>query len=230
MKIFAIFMLLTLQLFAFSTTNLQYLYGNFEGETFLDTQNGAKQTVTLEHYRTWDYGDIYAFGEYVHAKDGMRFSNLKDDYYGEISPRLSINKIADITVSNGLFKEWYAAFQHNRGRDYRGWLYGAGVDLNIPAFSTFGVNLYKKVQNIGKDTYQLSLNYYLPLIDKWHFEGFVDYTGIDFLTQNQLLYNIAPIFGVTQQKFEAGVEWHYYHENTAHKENSVFQAMVKLTF
>lgn len=230
MKIFVFIILLILELAAFSTTNIQYLYGDFKGATFLDTQNGAKQTITAEHYQTWNYGDLYTFVDYVNAQDGLKFSGLKNDFYGEFSPRLSINKMTNNMPSNGLFKEWYMAFQYNRGREYQGWLYGVGVNLNLPAFSVFGINLYRKAQNIGSDTYQLSLNYYIPLGNQWHFEGFIDYSGIDFLTQNQLLFNISSIFDITQQKFEIGTEWHYYHENTTHKENSVFQAMVKFTF
>ena len=42
-------LLLATSLNAFSTTNIQYLYGDFEGQTFLDTQNGAKHTITAEH-------------------------------------------------------------------------------------------------------------------------------------------------------------------------------------
>lgn len=215
---------------AFSTTNIQYLYGDFEGPTFLDTQKGAKQTVTAEHYRTFGYGDLFMFADYTHAKEGLRFSGRKDDLYGELSPRLSLNKIAGIPLSDGFIKEWYASFQYNRGEDYRAWLYGAGVDLNIPGFSVFGLNLYRKSQNIGKDTYQLSANYYAPLGERWHFEGFLDWTGNDVLTQNQLLFNLSPSLGIQEGKLDIGSEWHYYREETYNTDNSVFQAMIKYTF
>jgi nucleoside-specific outer membrane channel protein Tsx len=85
-----IFTLFISHLSAFSTTNVQYLYGNFEGPTFLDTQTGAKQTLTAEHFRTWDYGDLYMFVDYAYAKNGLQFSNLKNDLYGELSPRVSL--------------------------------------------------------------------------------------------------------------------------------------------
>jgi nucleoside-specific outer membrane channel protein Tsx len=230
MKLFFLFALLASYLSAFSTTDIQYLYGNFEGPTFLDTQTGAKQTVTAEHFRTWDYGDLYMFVDYAYAKNGLQFSNLKNDLYGEFSPRISLNKITNTTISDGIIKEWYCAFQYNRSQTYRGWLYGVGIDLNIPGFSIFGLNVYRKIQNIGSDTYQLSSNYYLPLSDRWHFEGFSDWTTIDFLTQNQVLFNIAPSIGITAGKLEVGTEWHYYHENTYHQDNDVFQAMVKYTW
>ena len=222
--------LIATTLSAFSTTNIQYLYGDFEGQTFLDTQNGAKQTVTAEHYRTFEYGDIFMFADFAYAHDGLQFTNKKNDLYGELSPRLSLDKIGGFSSSMGILKESYAAFQYNRGDKYHGWLYGVGCDLALPGFSVFGVNLYRKIQNIGQNTYQLSLNYTLPLGDGWHIEGFTDWTTRDFLSQNQLLFDLSPITGIKEGKLEVGSEWHYYHENSYHNDNDVFQAMIKYTF
>lgn len=229
-KIVLIALFLGAHLFAYSSTNLQYLYGRFEGPTFLDTQNGIKHTVTGEHYRTWEYGDLFMFADYVYAPDGLRFTDKKNDLYGEFSPRISLNKISGTPVFEGFVREVYASFQHNRSDTFRAWLYGAGVDLNVPGFSVFGVNLYRKIQNIGDDTYQLSLNYYAPLGDKWHFEGFADWTGRDFLSQNQLLYNVSDLIRIHTGKVEIGTEWHYYHENVYHTDNDVFQAMIKYSW
>ncbi|MDD5161218.1 MAG: outer membrane protein OmpK [Sulfuricurvum sp.] len=227
--LFASFLLAT-QLSAFSTTNIQYLYGDFEGPTFLDTQGDSKQTITAEHYRTFDYGDAFAFFDYVYANKGLRFSGDKNDLYGEISPRLSLNKIGGFRTSEGLIKEYYAAFQYNGSNTYHAWLYGIGSDLNIPGFSVFGLNLYRKIQNIGIETYQLSANYYAPLSERWHFEGFSDWTTRDFLSQNQLLFNLSQTLGIKEGKLEVGTEWHYYHENNYHSDNDVFQAMIKYVF
>ncbi|MDD5052115.1 MAG: outer membrane protein OmpK [Sulfuricurvum sp.] len=226
-RIIFLHLLFASYLSAFSTTNIQYLYGNFEGPTFLDTQGGNKQTLTVEHYRTFDYGDLFTFADYIYAKNGLRFTDKKNDLYGEFSPRLSINKISGIPISDGLIKEWYGAFQYNGSNTYHASLYGIGTDLNIPGFTLFGCNLYRKIQNIGIDTYQLSLNYYAPLGDRWHFEGFLDWTTRDTLTQNQLLFDISTIFPIATGKLEAGTEWHYYHENNYHNDNDVFQVLVK---
>ena len=222
--------LLASHLFAFSATNIQYLYGNFEGPTFLDTQHGDKQTITAEHYRTWEYGDMFMFADYTYAKGRLQFTDHKNDLYGEFSPRLSLNKMMHIPTSRGLIKEWYGAYQHNRSDSYRANLYGLGSDLNIPGFDVLGLNVYRKIQNIGNDTYQLSANYSITLSERWHFEGFTDWTTVDFLTQDQLLFNLAPSLGITAGKLEIGTEWHYYHENTYHQDNDVFQAMVKYSW
>lgn len=56
----------TISLWSFETTNVQLLYSNgFDGNTFVyDTKNGKKTTVTFEHFRTFDYGDVYVCGYY----------------------------------------------------------------------------------------------------------------------------------------------------------------------
>lgn len=229
-QLLLISILLTSHLCAFSTSNIQYLNGDFQGATFLDTQHGTKQTVTAEHYRTWEYGDMFMFADYVYAKEGLQFTNRKNDLYGEFSPRVSLNKVMDIPISTGIVREWYSAYQHNRSDTYRANLYGIGSDLNIAGFDVFGLNAYRKIQNIGENTYQLSLNYSITLSERWHLEGFADWTTIDFLTQNQLLFNLAPSVGMTADKLEVGTEWHYYNETTYHTKNDVFQAMIKYTF
>lgn len=223
-------LLLAANLSAFSSTNIQYLYGNFKGPTFLDTLKGEKHTMTVEHYRTFDYGDMFAFVDYVYTAEGLQFTEKKNDLYGEVSPRVSLNKIAGFPASSGIVKEVFASFQYNRSDTYRAWLYGAGCDLNIPGFSVFGLNLYRKHQNLGDHTYQLSANYYAPLGSGWHFEGFTDWTSRDFLSQNQLLFDLSRTLEIKEGKLQVGTEWHYYHENVYHTDNDVFQAMIKLTF
>ncbi|MEW5831703.1 MAG: outer membrane protein OmpK [Campylobacterota bacterium] len=223
-------LLLASALHGFSTTNLQYLYGSFEGPTFLDTVEGAKHTLTAEHYRTFGYGDVFAFVDYVYTPKGLRFSGKKNDLYGEFSPRISFNKIADLPVSSGVFKEWYAAYQHNRADGYRADLYGVGCDLNIPGFDVFSLNGYRKARSQMSDTYQLSGNYSAALSEAWLFEGYFDWTGADFLTQNQLLFNLSPFLGIREGQLRIGTEWHYYRENGSDTDNDVFQAMIKYSW
>lgn len=222
--------LLASNLCAFSTSNIQLLDGDFKGPTFLDTQTGHKQTVTAEHYRTWDYGDLFMFADYVYAKEGLQFTNHKNALYGEFAPRISLNKVMNIPASTGIVKEWYAAYQHNRSDTYRANLYGIGSDLTIPGFDVFGLNVYRKIQNIGENTYQLSANYAVTLSERWHLVGFSDWTTLDFLTQDQLLFNLSPSVAMNSGKLEAGTEWHYYNENSYHTNNHVFQAIIKYTY
>jgi len=113
-------------------------------------------------------------------------------------------------LQNSFIKNTYLAFQYNKGAEYEAILTGVGIGVNLPFFSVFDINFYRKKQNIGDNTLQLSSNYYLPLPQNFHFEG--------FLTQNQLLYDI-------NKNFFVGTEWHYYSANNV--KSSTFQYLLK---
>jgi len=210
---------------AFETTNLQLLYSNdFKGDAFIyDTVDGEKTTVTFEHFRTFDYGDLYMF---VDVMKGEKFDGSKVDVYTEISPRLSVSKLLDTDLSLGFIKDMYLASQLNAGYDYEAYLGGLGLDLNIPGFNYVSLNVYYKSENIDdENTFQISPAYQSQSLYDIHFEGFIDYTGRAFNTQNQLLYSLNT-------HFLLGTEWLYYdydaHGNHSH--TNVFQAMMKYIF
>jgi nucleoside-specific outer membrane channel protein Tsx len=210
---------------AFETTNLQLLYSNdFKGDAFIyDTVDGEKTTVTFEHFRTFSYGDLYMF---VDVMKGEKFDASKVDVYTEISPRLSFSKLFNADLSLGFIKDIYFATQLNAGYDYEAYLGGLGLDLSIPGFNYFSLNVYYKSENIDdEDTFQISPAYQTQSLYDIHLEGFIDYTGRDFNTQNQLLYRVNT-------HILLGSEWLYYdynaHGNRAH--TNVFQAMIKYLF
>lgn len=211
--------------FAFETTNLQLLYSNdFKGDAFIyDTLDGEKTTVTFEHFRTFDYGDLYMF---VDLMKGEKFDGSKIDVYTEISPRLSFSKLFNTDLSLAFIKDIYFATQLNMGHDYEAYLGGLGLDLSIPGFNYVSLNVYYKSENIDdEDTFQISPAYQTQSLYDIHFEGFIDYTGRAFNTQNQLLYTLNT-------HFLLGTEWLYYdydaHGNYSH--TNVFQAMMKYIF
>jgi nucleoside-specific outer membrane channel protein Tsx len=215
---------------AFSTTNIQLLYGDFDDNSYLfDTKNGGKTTVTVEHFRTWEYGDLFLFADYCVADDRFKYQDKKADLYGEVAPRISLSKITDSKLSFLFVEEIYLAFQFNAGDDYEAYLGGLGADLNIVGFDVFGANIYYKDQSIGGKTLQFSLNYLISNIMKTSFEfnGFADWTEDDFLTQNQLLYNMDKTFGMKEDKFYIGTEWHYYNLKNSDVVSNTFQVMMK---
>lgn len=223
-------------LMAFSTTNIQYLYGNFDDNSYVfDTKNGGKSTVTIEHYRTFDYGDLFMFLDVAMADDEFKYHEHKTEFYGELSPRISLSKITSKELGFAFVKDIYIAAQYNGGRDYDAYLYGVGSSLEIPGFDVFDLNAYKKNQNIGENTYQLSLNYKSKKIyDIAHINSFIDWTEDDFLSQQQLLFDIAKFFET--QDLYIGVEWHYYTQkpsdvnfNTEVRSNT-FQGMIKYSW
>lgn len=233
----AVIFLMSGNLYGFSTTNIQYLYGSFDGNTGIDTQNGGKSTVTLEHYSTNPIGDLYGFADYSVADDRYKGSDKKSDLYFEISPRVSLNKVSGKNLSFGIFKDWYLSAQYNRKvhkfDDYIAYLYGAGTNLDLPGFNVFGVNFYKKDKNGSlNDTYQLTLNY--KSIDmfgtKFMFNGFADFTEDDTMIQNQLSYRLPHIDSLGDSKVYLGTEWIYYTLKHTSKVSNTLQVMLKVVW
>jgi len=232
------FILLTASnLFSFSTSNIQVLYGNFNDNSYVyDTKNGGKTTITVEHFRTFEYGDVFMFFDYAIADDRYKYYDDKNNLYGEFSPRFSLSKISSNDLSFSFVKDIFLAFQYNGSDDnYDAYLYGLGSNLDIVYFDVFGLNIYKKNQNIGENNYQLSLNYtsekFFGLI---HLNGFTDWTEYDFLSQNQLLFDIAKPFET--HNLYLGVEWHYYRQKAlplnfdTRVNSNTLQAMIKYSW
>lgn len=211
---------LTCQLHAFSTTNIQLLYGSFDDNSYVyDTRNGGKTTLTIEHYRTWEYGDLFMFADAALADERFLYQNKSTDLYGEISPRISLFKCDSFITA------LYLSGQLNHGETYVAWLGGIGADFALPGFDVFGLNGYQKEQNIGPETWQLSANYLSASLfgTPLSFEGFADWTVEDFLMQNQLTYALDA-----KGYLQVGSEWHYYIVKNTPVRSSTFQALIKV--
>lgn len=234
MKKIFLLILISVNLFSFSTTNIQILYGNFNDNSYIfDTKNGGKTTITVEHFRTFKYGDVFMFVDYAIADNKFKYYDSKTNLYGEFSPRLSLSKIFSEDLSFWFVQDIFLAFQYNiSDDDYTAYLYGLGTNLSIPYFDIFGLNAYKKNQNIGQNNYQLSLNYKSKkFYNLFYLDGFTDWTEYDFLSQNQLLFDISILFKT--HSLYLGSEWNYYKQkaldlNFNSKVNSnTFQAIIK---
>lgn len=233
MRLFVIFisvLLLSFSASAFSTANIQYLYGDFNGNSGFDTTGGGKHTVTVEAYTTHPIGDFYGFVDYAIADERFKTMDKSSDVYFELSPRISISKVSGKDFSFLFVKDVYIAGQYNRQvhkyEDFKAWLYGVGSDLDVKGFDVFCLNFYKKEKNFGNNTYQLSANYISRDIfdTKFTINGFTDWTEQDFLSQNKLLYKLD--FSPFKSTFYLGCEWHYYQVKNTDVKSNVAQAMV----
>lgn len=219
---------------AFSTANIQYLYGDFNGNSGFDTVGGGKHTVTVEGYTTYPIGDFYGFVDFTFADDRFKTVDKKSDIYFELSPRISLSKVSGMDLSFLFVKDIYLSGQYNRQvhkyEDFKAWLYGAGCDLDVKGFDVFGLNVYKKEKNFGNNTYQLTLNYISHDIfgTNFMFNGFTDWTDQDFLSQNKLLYKLP--FKPLKSKVYIGTEWHYYQVKNSGVKSNVAQAMIMIAW
>lgn len=197
----------------FATTNIQYLYG-----TSYELGDETRSIVTLEHANAWKYGDNFFFVDITNPdRDGKA---TKTGHYVEISPRLSFGKMTGRDLSAGIFKDVLLAgtVEIPDSPAARKYLYGLGVDLNLPGFRFFQVNTYiRNSSEGGVDTgQQVTLAWNRPFsIGSVHFsfEGFFDYAwGEDPLEDNiitapRLLVDVGALFGAKPGQLQAGIEY-----------------------
>jgi nucleoside-specific outer membrane channel protein Tsx len=177
-------------------TSITGLYG---GKFEVDPSDQA--TVTLEHASDWSFGDMYMF------LDGTRFSHGdrngkgdRDQWYGEATVRLSIDKLTDTDFHFSIFQQDLVIFEdilfaasYERGRDRdatESILLGVGFDFDLSAFSLIGLNKLKYFQvnvyarndvhsdDTGFEDYQITVVTAFPFqIGKAKFlaDGYIDY-------------------------------------------------------
>lgn len=219
----------------FATTNIQYLYG-----TNYELGDDTRSIVTLEHANAWKYGDNFFFIDITNPdRDG---DTTGTGHYVEISPRLSFSKMTGRDLSTGIFKDVLLAgtVEIPDSPAARKYLYGLGVDLNLPGFRFFQVNTYiRNSSGGGVDTgQQVTLAWNLPFTlgsVLFSFEGFFDYAwGEDPLEDNiitapRLLVDIGALMGAKPGQLQAGIEYQIWRNKFGIDgiDEDVAQAMIK---
>lgn len=246
-KILGAVLAANLSLFAFSSTSLSLLKGKFDGNSAVyDTQDGGdKTTLTFETLTKGKMGDVFFFADYAKTSNGQLYnSSNKSWIYAEIAPRLSLSYLTGKDLSNSFVKDYFIATQYNYGdnSDFRASLVGLGMDLNVPGFDYFQANFYYRAVDltIGGNDYERSTYQFSPVYGTHFgstgisFKGFIDLTGYNIGTQNQLLYELFKIEGKSVQ---VGVEHLYYKEfkndttsSNPHVRTNVLQGMIKFNW
>lgn len=208
-------------------SNLQvHLSNQFDKKLgMIDTKNGNKLTYTFEHYGKFDLGDHFFFID--HFDGGFLDGSKKRDYI-EYWPRLKVSKYLPSLIDNCFVKDIYIASQYNRflkkNRDMQAYLYGIGLDLNVEYFKHVEMNIYKRNSNLEDNSAQVTFRYASFLPSGWSFTGYLDVTEDNFLTLNQLTYNVGKFFKIS--KLYSGIEVLTYDDNNIDVRN-VTQFVIK---
>lgn len=225
-----------------SSTNIQYLYGDDYEAIFFDPVSDqlnsnpvSGSVVTVETVNGWKYGDNFFFVDMTNPdRNG---TTIGTGFYGEFSPRLSFGKMTGKDLSFGIIKDVLLTGTLEVGEDFHNTLYGLAVDLNIPNVPVFQINYYVR-NEAAKDTgSQLTLVWMVPIplgnLD-FVFEGFLDYAfGIDpsednLLTAPRLLLDVGKMWGAPGV-LQAGVEYQIWRNKYGIDgiDEDVAQAMLK---
>jgi nucleoside-specific outer membrane channel protein Tsx len=219
----------------FATTNLQVLEGwyFYDPSVGSDIRGGQMNTVTLNHFSTWRYGDTFAFVDYMQgdSRDGT-----KSHLYGEVHPRLFLNRALGHKGNVlGIFKDAGLAGELNLGNGFQAYLLGLGGDFAVK-FGVLGLNAYYRytelqIPGVGPvqydHTWQVSPFWTVPFAAgkvPFLFTGFVDVDGVkrldgsrgvEVMAQPELLVDALALAGGKKNTLLVGVEWylHYHSDN-----------------
>lgn len=199
MKILNIAML---SMIALSTTNVNAapvwqdfsitgLYGtNYE---LVADPSGKQTTFTFEYAAKVKYADFFAFADRTES-NGVKAT------YAEISPRLSLKETTGLNFGNGLVKDVLVSTTWEAGDGFNNYLYGVGVDLNIPKFQYASLNFYRANNENVQDDWQITATYGVPFKlanEDFLFDGFLDWStkeddhAAEMNWTNQLKWNVG---------------------------------------
>lgn len=200
---------------AWSSTNIQYLYGDKYANVGAGGADSIASIVTLEHVNGWKYGDNFFFVDITNPDRQGETGGAA--FYGEISPRFSLGAMGGKPLKFGIVKDVLVTTTAEIGTGFHNYLYGLAVDLDILKMPVFQVNYYVR-NEIGpnKDTGSQVTLVWLKPFDvgpvSLVFEGFFDYAfGMDHAEDNiitgpRFLMDLGKTWGV-EGVLQAGIEY-----------------------
>lgn len=187
-----------------SDFNVSYLQGNDYLDPFTGTEYDS-QVTTLEFASGHSWGSTFSFVDFLDNADGY-----DDETYGEVGINPSLANVFGKPSEGSFIKDYFLAGQveFQTGRDgFENYLYGLGVNLNVPGASYFTVTLYHRNNDdlgIGKeDNEQLTLAWGFDK-GNWRFDGFWDIRSetVNDFGDVEYAYNLTP-----QLKYNIGKAW-----------------------
>jgi len=201
----------------FSDTSLSLLYGS-------EYEVGEEDRIvaTLEHVSAHNWGDLFFFVDRLHHKSSDNAQSIKETY-GEVSPRLSLSYLTGANLSAGPIKDVYlaATYEFNaanyEGADFSNYLYGFGLDWDVPGFNYVQTQFYYANNELQDDDLQFTLVWGLPFSlgsNLFLFDGFIDWSSAeshasDFHFNPQLKLDVGNYFN-NPGKVYAGIEYSYW--------------------
>lgn len=142
------------------------------GENYELTAEPEQTTITFEYGAKLSYVDVFAFADRTQSGD------VKDTYF-EVSPRLSLSETFNTKLNYGIVKDVLVATTWEGGSNFNNYLYGVGVDLDIPYFKYASLALYRANNENVEDDWQVTATYGVPINvgnQEFLFDGFMDWS------------------------------------------------------
>lgn len=197
--------------------------------------------MTLEHASGHDWGDAFFFVDRLNGKGSISSFN---ETYAELSPRFSLSNMTGSELKAGpitdvLIATTYEFSSNSTGFSQDNYLYGVGLNWDLPGFAFFQTNFYYVNNENVDDDLQLTVVYGVPFATgdvDWMFDGYIDWSSAqedhsaEFHFNPQLRADVGKFMGITKSKLEAGIEYSYWKNKfgvgTPFSENAV-SALIK---
>ncbi|CAK0780185.1 conserved hypothetical protein [Gammaproteobacteria bacterium] len=214
-----------------SETEIQYLHGSEFHEPF-NPDTVTKDIITIQNASGYSFGRSFFFIDLLQSDD---HDQNAQEAYSEGYLSVSLGKstgmplawgpVRDINITGGI-NYGYKSYP-SYGINPLVLLPGITVDLNLPGFSFFNVDLLAYIDRGRIDShdngchatsYQITPAWKLPFTiwqEKFSVEGFADFIGAhgnctsQILTQPQLRWDVGNHFGKPGQVF-ASIEYQYW--------------------
>ena len=207
------------------------LYGS---DYQLIAREDKQTTITFEYASKLKYGDFFIFADRTH-----NVVNGNQTYF-EASPRLSLSSVANKKLEFGLIKDVLITTTWEAGNDMDNYLYGIGIDFEIPHFQYAKLNLYKVNNETKADDYQMTLTYAIPFqigSEAFLADAFLDWSTAEKGSASELNWTSQYKWNVGQHispdtRLYVGVEhsvWNNKYNIKGKDENNV-SALVKYHF
>lgn len=168
-----------------------------------------RQVFTFEHAAGTSWGDSFLFLDHSRSNTG------DTENYAEWSPRFSLGKITGEAKNIGIIKDLLLATTVEMPSHQTNYLYGLGMDLAVPGFNYFQLNLYRRQNENIADNWQSTATWALPFSlfgQQWLYDGFIDWASassdqaanLNFTSQLKLA--LHPVFDL-KNKLYLGIEY-----------------------
>ena len=168
-----------------------------------------RTVFTVEHISAHSWGDNFFFIDRLNSKDGTTES------YFEVSPRLSLGYLTGSELKFGPVKDLLVATTWEAGQGFDNYLYGVGLNLDVPGFQYVGLNLYQVSNELWEDDQQLTLTWGYPFAigsADFVYDGYIDWSSAEsdhaseMAFVSQLKWNLGKLFDAKAPVY-VGIEY-----------------------
>jgi nucleoside-specific outer membrane channel protein Tsx len=186
----------------------------------------SREILTFQHINGYKYGKNYLFIDTIFTQAGDPDSTK---LYGEGYTYLSLSKLTDMKIPDGIFKDFNLAGGINTGSESGGskplvYLYGISMELSLPQFAFFSIDILvndAREPESGKGiSWQITPVWAMPFKIgdiNLSFVGFFDIitskdgrTKQTILAQPQLRWDLGRHFDLKDNKLFVGIEYQYW--------------------